>query len=65
VRQAITDHLARRSGKLPLVEWMCNPAILGGVIVHWPDRVFDGSLIRKLANLKMTLAEAVPVPTGH
>ena len=60
-KQAVTAHLARRSGKTPLVEWLCDPAMLGGVIIRWPDRVFDGSLARKLANLQMTLAAAV----GH
>jgi F-type H+-transporting ATPase subunit delta len=65
VKQAVTDHLARRSGKTPLVKWLCDPTLLGGVVIRWPDRVFDGSLARKLTNLKMTMAEAIPLTTGH
>ena len=53
----IREHLAARSGKIPLVRWRHDDAILGGLIVEWPDRVFDGSLARKLQNLAAYLAQ--------
>jgi F-type H+-transporting ATPase subunit delta len=54
----VRDHLAARSGQTPLITWRQNEAILGGLIVEWPDRVFDGSLARKLQNLAAYLAQA-------
>ena len=54
----VRDHLAARSGKTPLVTWRQDEAILGGLIVAWPDRIFDGSLSRKLENLAAYLAQA-------
>jgi F-type H+-transporting ATPase subunit delta len=59
LQQQISAHLARKSGKKPLVSWKIDPAILGGIIVHWPDRVFDGSLVRKVAELKTHMAGTV------
>jgi len=58
LRRAIHDHLAARSGRRPQIAWDCDPALLGGVVIEFPDRVFDGSLARKLANLKDHLAWA-------
>lgn len=55
-RRTVTDHLARRSGRKPQVVWNTDPALLGGIVIHWPDHVFDGSLARKLQNLKEHLA---------
>lgn len=57
LRHAVQTELAHRSGKQPQVVWTEDPAILGGLIVHWPDRVFDGSLRRKLRNLQTQMAE--------
>lgn len=59
VQQHITAHLAQRSGKKPVVRWAVDPSILGGVIIHWPDRVFDGSLARKIESLKTQMAGTV------
>jgi F-type H+-transporting ATPase subunit delta len=58
----VRDHLARVSGKTPLIAWQRNPAVLGGIIVQWPDRIFDGSLARKLENLASILAQPVLPP---
>lgn len=54
----VRDHLAQRSGQTPLVTWRQDETILAGLIVEWPDRVFDGSLSRKLENLAAYLARA-------
>jgi F-type H+-transporting ATPase subunit delta len=60
----IREHLAQRSGKTPYIIWREDAAILGGIIVEWPDRVFDGSLARKLENMKAHLAQPSAVPIG-
>jgi F-type H+-transporting ATPase subunit delta len=52
----IEQHLKSKSGKDPVVEWRQNPAIIGGVVIEWPDHVFDGSLARKVENMKAQLA---------
>lgn len=57
LRSTVQADLAQRSGKLPQVAWTEDPAILGGLVIHWPDRVYDGSLRRKLQNLQRHLAE--------
>jgi ATP synthase F1 delta subunit len=59
----VRDHLAARSGKTPLVTWRQDDAILGGLVVEWPDRIFDGSLSRKLQNLTAHLTQA-SLPTS-
>lgn len=65
MKTRIREHLAHRSGKTPQITWRENAAILGGVIVEWPDRVFDGSLARKLENLATYLAQpAVSAAVG-
>jgi F-type H+-transporting ATPase subunit delta len=58
LKERIRDHLAQRSGRTPVITWNCNPDILGGLVVYWPERVFDGSLARKLENLKRHLAQS-------
>lgn len=57
MKARLRDHLAKRSGKTPLVTWRQDEAILGGLVVEWPDRIFDGSLSRKLQNLAAYLAQ--------
>jgi len=58
LRQTIVAHLKQRSGKTPLVTWSEDPRLIGGLVVEWPDRVFDGSLARKLDKLRESLAPA-------
>lgn len=59
LQKTIFEHLAKQSGKQPLITWKQDPDILGGIVVQWPDRIFDGSLARKLDNLKNHLALGV------
>jgi ATP synthase F1 delta subunit len=63
LKMRVQDHLAAQSGKTPHILWRENGSILGGLIVAWPDRVFDGSLSRKLENLAAHLAET-PSPSS-
>ena len=58
MKTRIRDHLAQRSGKTPHITWREDAAILGGIIVEWPDRVFDGSLARKLAKMQTYLSQS-------
>jgi F-type H+-transporting ATPase subunit delta len=59
MQEKVRVHLAAKSGKKPLVVWKADPGIVGGVVVEWPDRVFDGSLARKLEGLREHMAETV------
>ncbi|MBU0507510.1 ATP synthase F1 subunit delta [bacterium] len=63
LKQTVLDHLARRSGKKPVVAWRNDESLLGGIVVEWPDRVFDGSLARKLENLRASLAPPIFAPS--
>lgn len=64
VKSRIHDHIAKRSGKTPRIVWRQDETILGGVVIEWPDRIFDGSLARKLDNLTTHLSQTV-VPAGE
>jgi F-type H+-transporting ATPase subunit delta len=59
LKSNIQAHLAKRSGKKPLITWLTRPEILGGLVVEWPESVFDGSLTRKLKELENRMVEAV------
>lgn len=59
LRGTIENHLREQSGLSPRIRWERDPAILGGLVVHWPDRVFDGSLARKLTGMREYMAQAV------
>jgi F-type H+-transporting ATPase subunit delta len=50
--EQITDRLARVLGKEVRAHFRTDPAILGGVVVRVGDRIFDGSLRRKLNALR-------------
>ena len=52
----IESHLKEKSGRDPIVTWQQNPQLLGGLVIEWPDYVFDGSLARKLDNMREHLA---------
>ncbi len=57
LRTEIRDLLTAQSGKKPLLTWVQQTDLLGGIVVQWPDRIFDGSLARKLANMKSFIAQ--------
>lgn len=58
-KEKIRAHLAKKSGKKPLISWTVNPEIIGGLIVEWSGTVYDGSLARKLRELESRMVEAV------
>ena len=58
LQSQIMDALKAQSGKIPLISWVQDPRLLGGIIVQWPDKIFDGSLARKLENMKAFIAQS-------
>ena len=50
--EQITDRLAQVLGKEVRAHFRTDPAILGGIVVRVGDRIFDGSLRRKLNALR-------------
>jgi len=55
LRRKITARLAEVVGKEVLPTFTEDPAILGGIIVRVGDRVFDGSIRRRMTVLRRTL----------
>ena len=54
----ITERLGRVFGKAVRAHFRTEPALLGGVVVRSGDRVFDGSLRRKLRLLRHQMLHA-------
>lgn len=55
LRKKIADQLTAVMGRQVLPQFTQDPTILGGVIVRVGDRVFDGSVRRKMTVLRRTL----------
>jgi F-type H+-transporting ATPase subunit delta len=55
LRRKITARLAEVVGKEVLPTFTEDPAILGGIIVRVGDRVFDGSIRRRMTVLRRSL----------
>jgi F-type H+-transporting ATPase subunit delta len=55
LRKSIAESLGRVIGKEVIPHFHEDPAILGGVVVRVGDRVFDGSVRRRIASLRRTL----------
>lgn len=55
LRKRIAGQLTAVMGRLVLPQFTQDPAILGGVIVRVGDRVFDGSVRRRMTVLRRTL----------
>lgn len=57
VRQ-IVDRLSKMLGKTVVAHVVVNPAIVGGIIVKYGDRVLDGSVRRQLVSLRREMMHA-------
>jgi F-type H+-transporting ATPase subunit delta len=55
-RQAIAAALTQALGKTVLASFAEDPAILGGLVVRVGDRMYDGSVRRRMATLRRALA---------
>lgn len=54
-KEKLKEKLEKFCGKTVIMECSCNSAILGGVIVHIDGKVLDGSLRRRLHDIKEKL----------
>ena len=54
-RQSIAQELSRRLGKAVIPRFAVEPQILGGAVVRIGDRVYDGSLRRRMTRLRRQL----------
>ena len=63
MEEEIAAELTRVLGRKAIPHVRVDPAILGGIIVRYGDRVLDGSLRRRLLGLRHRLLEtALPEP---
>jgi len=58
LRAAIREELTRALGREVVPHYRTDPEILGGVVVRVGDRRMDGSLKRRIVNLRRSLLEA-------
>jgi F-type H+-transporting ATPase subunit delta len=56
LKEAITGHLRTLTEKNPVITWLADPSLIGGMQVRWPDRIEDSTLRRKLIELRQSLA---------
>ncbi len=54
-KEKLKVKLEKFCGKKVIMDCTCNSAILGGIIVHVDGKVLDGSLRRRLHNIKETI----------
>jgi F-type H+-transporting ATPase subunit delta len=55
LQQALVDALTEVVGKEVLAEFMVDPDLLGGVLVRIDDRVYDGTVRRRMTRLRRQL----------
>lgn len=58
MEEEIAAELTRILGRKAIPHVRVEPAILGGIVVRWGDRVLDGSLRRRLVSLRHRLLQA-------
>jgi F-type H+-transporting ATPase subunit delta len=61
--QSITAQLSRILGRTVIPHITVEPALLGGIVVRYGDRVMDGSLRRRLVSLRHRMVDAA-LPLG-
>lgn len=54
-RQVIVERLSAAIGKNVIAAFNIDPAILGGTVIRIGDRIYDGSVRKKLVGLRQTL----------
>ncbi len=64
MEEDITAELSRILGRRVVPRFDIDPAILGGIVVRYGDRILDASLRRRLITLRTRLLESA-VPAGH
>jgi len=58
MEKAVTKELSRILGRSVIPHITVDPALLGGIMVRYGDRVLDGSLRRRLVALRNRMIEA-------
>jgi F-type H+-transporting ATPase subunit delta len=56
--EALTNALAKSSGKTVQLKQEVNPAVIGGIRVNLGDSVLDGTVLRKMNELRRSFAAA-------
>ena len=56
--EALTNALAKSSGKTVQLKQQVNPAVIGGIRVNLGDSVIDGTVLRKMNELRRSFAAA-------
>jgi F-type H+-transporting ATPase subunit delta len=54
-RQVIVERLSKAIGKTVIAGFATDPALLGGVVIRIGDRIYDGSVRKRLAGLRHKL----------
>ena len=54
-RQVIVERLSKAIGKTVIAGFATDPALLGGVVIRIGDRIYDGSVRKRLAMLRHKL----------
>jgi len=54
-KERVSKTISKISGSEILIRERVNPAILGGLILHFQDSVIDASLVRKIVELRKKL----------
>lgn len=54
-RQVIIERLSKAIGKNVIAGFTTDPALLGGVVIRVGDRIYDGSVRKRLAGLRHKL----------
>ena len=57
--RALTDGLARATGRRVVLESRVDPSIIGGVVTRLGSTVYDGSVVAQLEKMKQSLIETV------
>ncbi len=57
-RSVIVERLCKSVGKNVIAGFTTDPALLGGVVIRIGDRIYDGSVRKRLATLKHRLLTA-------
>ena len=56
--EALTNALAKSTGKTVQLKQQVNPAVIGGIRVNLGDSVLDGTVLRKMNELRRSFAAA-------
>ena len=51
-KQRLVEKLEKTSGKKVAAKWEIDESILGGIVVEMDDKILDGSLKRRLHEVK-------------